>query len=443
MPPWAVRMAAVCLSRAHASPFFSFWTSEEGKEWRGETYLCGEQMGQRRSEPTTETGCMSSKTVVFIPLWLAAAVEGLLSAGVSFASGWTRSARLRLSLKSLLRTGHRTERLPPARLPPLPASPRPPAPCDRVGGPLVVPSPLAPARQAPLRRSSMLAAATIVGRSVRLTARPLRCLCPPTRWSHASIAGARPLRSPNQLRVTPQAGAAPGRESGHAQCTRGAGRSQIDVQIKMPIGIPSQTFPGPETVEMSPRAVSGLRELDVDRPRDVARRAAKEASQNGSMAPAVVGAMATSVRAGCALGQFRRSAAPLLSSSSSPAPSPASSSPRRTTRRAAAATPARKNRLACNSMFADSDAFGELLISEEQVVIGIGSQVKVTCEVRVFHVSGCGPEGTSTAPDRAHACKLSFPHENPCSFARVRDSRNGFTRCLLRREVCARLDAKR
>jgi len=110
------------------------------------------------------------------------------------------------------------------------------------------------------------------------------------------------------------------------------------------------------------------------------------------MAP-VVGCMSPSVvrggAAGCAVGRgTSRGAAPLSSSSSSPA----SSAPRRANRFAT-----RKNNgggvLSCNSMFADSEAFGELLISEEQVVLGVGSQVKVTCEVRIFHLSGCGPDG--------------------------------------------------
>ena len=46
-----------------------------------------------------------------------------------------------------------------------------------------------------------------------------------------------------------------------------------------------------------------------------------------------------------------------------------------------------------SSLFSDSEAFGELLTSTTEVVIGVGSLVRVTSEVRIFHLSGSGDKG--------------------------------------------------
>ena len=46
----------------------------------------------------------------------------------------------------------------------------------------------------------------------------------------------------------------------------------------------------------------------------------------------------------------------------------------------------------CHS-FGDSEAFGELLTSTTQTTIDVGSHVRVTSEVRIWHVTGAGKDG--------------------------------------------------
>ena len=52
----------------------------------------------------------------------------------------------------------------------------------------------------------------------------------------------------------------------------------------------------------------------------------------------------------------------------------------------------------------DSEAFGELSVSAKEGEIKIGAAVRVAKEVRVFHITGAGPDGKSRKPRRESVC---------------------------------------